>query len=171
MEHYGFELSPEVIRQITLARAGEISDEELYPEASVGSKQLIAECDGSMVPIVETGSREGSRDGRSARTLSWKEARICFARDKNEVMGYFRATMGSTELVGNMWRECAIAAGLKEDTFVHCVGDGARWIREQAEVAFGADAEYLTDFYHVSEYLGEAAPLFDKDTDRWRRQQ
>ena len=40
---------------------------------------------------------------------------------------------------------------------VHCLGDGATWIADQASRVFGTQAGFLVDFYHVCEYLGEAA--------------
>jgi hypothetical protein len=40
---------------------------------------------------------------------------------------------------------------------VHCVGDAAAWIINQVEQCFGEQASYLVDFFHVSEYLSEAA--------------
>jgi hypothetical protein len=40
---------------------------------------------------------------------------------------------------------------------VHALGDGALWIGAQVERCSGAQATYLVDFYHVSDYLGAAA--------------
>ncbi|MGK0190439.1 MAG: hypothetical protein ACI9R3_006266, partial [Verrucomicrobiales bacterium] len=42
-------------------------------------------------------------------------------------------------------------------TRIHGVGDGATWIAAQYEEQFGTQGSYLLDFYHVCEYLGEAA--------------
>ena len=49
-------------------------------------------------------------------------------------------------------------AGAHEKTQVHCVGDGAVWIANQVAEHFGARGTYLIDFYHLCEYLAEAAP-------------
>jgi len=43
--------------------------------------------------------------------------------------------------------DCAIRAGLGEETFVHGVGDGAPWIASQIEQRFGVLSRYLLDFY------------------------
>ena len=54
-EHYGFELSPEVIRRITLChaqRAGDFVKEADSLPDSPGVQTLIAEADGGMIPIV-----------------------------------------------------------------------------------------------------------------------
>ena len=172
LEHYGFELYPELFRRVTLAKAESISDEALCIGGNAKAKHLIAECDGSMIPIVESGCLEGQNDRRKVRKLFWKECKLCFAREIDSIAAYFQATMGDADLVGEMWKSCAIAAGLNDTTKVHCIGDGAPWIREQAEVAFGSSAGYLVDFYHVSEYLGKAAPILNaKDPDAWRLEQ
>lgn len=71
--------------------------------------------------------------------------------------------MKSTDKVGDLWLNSAIAAGLNERTRVHSIGDGAAWIKEQAERAFGTQGAYLVDFYHVSDYLAAAAPCFEKE--------
>ena len=42
------------------------------------------------------------------------------------------------------------------------LGDGATWIPDQASRVFGTQASFLVDFYHVCEYLGEAAQPCDR---------
>jgi hypothetical protein len=37
------------------------------------------------------------------------------------------------------------------------VGDGAPWIADQVDYNFGLQGSYLVDFYHVCEYLADAA--------------
>ena len=55
---------------------------------------------------------------------------------------------------------------------IHAVGDGAEWIRSQSREVFGAQATFLCDFFHVSKYLGAAAPgCRPAQPDRWRRTQ
>ena len=50
------------------------------------------------------------------------------------------------------------------------MGDGADWIRLQCREVFGQQATFLCDFYHVSEYLGAAAPSCrPARPDHWRR--
>ncbi len=110
MEHYGFELSHEVIRTLTLKQAQRVNLVPSSEQTGKGVKQLIAECDGGMLPIVETGQNPGCADNRRVRKLSWKEARLCLAREKNSVTSHFRATMKSIDVVGNLWVDCAIAA-------------------------------------------------------------
>src|SRR3984957_2265150 len=43
------------------------------------------------------------------------------------------------------------------DSYVHAVGGGAPRIVGQVEEQFGAQGNYLIDFYHVCEYLSAAA--------------
>jgi hypothetical protein len=55
---------------------------------------------------------------------------------------------------------------------VHALGDGAEWIRRQTQEVFGIQGTFLCDFFHVSEYLGEAALRCRKQApDQWRRTQ
>ena len=172
LEHYGFELSHEVIRTLTLKQAQRVNLVPSSEQTGKGVKQLIAECDGGMLPIVETGQNPGCADNRRVRKLSWKEARLCLAREKNSVTSHFRATMKSIDVVGNLWVDCAIAAGLGSQSKVHCIGDGAAWIKEQAEKAFGTQGDYLVDFYHASDYLAAAAPFFNAENPQnWMREQ
>ena len=47
--------------------------------------------------------------------------------------------------------------GMDGDTQIHGVADGAQWIAEQFDEQFGANYKFYIDFYHTSEYLGEAS--------------
>lgn len=138
--------------------------------------QLIAEIDGSMVPIVDVEvSREGAPvDGRKRRTLRWQEARLSLVHAPGVVNPVFGATLGTTDEAGDRLEGCARRAGFNAHTQVHGVGDGAVWIAEQFERVFGAQASYLIDFYHVCDYLAPAAkacasPSLDSAT--WLEQQ
>ena len=84
----------------------------------------------------------------------------------------YGATFGSVEETGRRWGHCARQAGWGLNSRIHTVGDGAEWIRLQSREVFGAQGHFLCDFYHVSEYLGEAAPSYRPDRpDQWRRTQ
>jgi hypothetical protein len=65
-------------------------------------------------------------------------------------------------VTGQLWRDTAHAAGLGGRTHVHGVGDGAEWILTQFQEQFGAQGDYLVDFYHISEYLAAAAVIHPK---------
>jgi len=41
----------------------------------------------------------------------------------------------------------------------------------QVEERFGGQANYLIDFYHVSEYLAKAGEAISREPQRWRRKQ
>ena len=94
--------------------------------------------------------------------------RRCLAREKESATPCYGATLGSVGVAGELWRQTAQAAGLGEKTKVHGVGDGAEWITTQ----FGGRGQYLVDFWHVSEYLGAAAPVIQPQKPvAWRRRQ
>jgi hypothetical protein len=110
-----------------------------------------------MVPLVE--SAKTATDKRKAKTLRWGEARLSLAREVGSVTPHFAATMEAAQSAGAVWLDCVKRAGAGAKTQIHCVGDGAAWIIEQARQRFGAQASYLIDFYHVSEYLAAAGAV------------
>jgi hypothetical protein len=58
-----------------------------------------------------------------------------------------------------VWLDCVKRGGRDTETKIHCVGDGAGWIIEQARQRSQGQADYLIDFYHVSEYLADAGSV------------
>jgi len=165
-EHYGIEVPPLSIENITLKHAEKIS--VWIPKgAKQEAKILVAEMDGGMVPIVEVDSKaEG--DQRRTRKVSWKEAKLCFARKQNEVSRIYGAVIGSPEEAGEKLRKCAERLGLTETTYVHGLGDGAPWIIGEFDNQFGTQAHFLIDFFHMSEYLGATAIWCDSQKpDKW----
>lgn len=162
-EHYGISVAASSARRITLARAAEMRrGEELQTEIpeTTGKECVVAEVDGSMVPIVTPRvaiTEEGSVDRRKAKQVGYKEARLSIAYAQGSVSPVFGATMGGTREAGDHLANCAIRAGVGQQSRVHCLGDGAPWIAEQVSRVFGLQGEYLIDFYHLSEYLAAAA--------------
>ncbi len=127
---------------------------------------MIAGMDGSIIPIVtiktDGKGREIKGEKRKQRQLGWKEARLCVARDPRSVSGHYRATIGDVERTGGQLVGCVAEAGGGKSTKLHCVADGAPWIVTQVEQRFGSQANFLVDFYHVSEYLAAASELLGK---------
>ena len=83
--------------------------------------------------------------------------RLCCARPKEAVDCVYGASLGSIHVAGLLWHETARAAGLGPQTHVHGLGDGATCIMNCFEEQFGTQGQYTVDFWHVSEYLAEAA--------------
>ena len=79
-EHYGVEVPLSAARSHTLTHAKAIGALEHKPAPA--AKVVITSMDGSMVPIVESGS---GKDQRKGKTLSWKQANLCCARSKDAV--------------------------------------------------------------------------------------
>jgi len=162
-EHYGITVSTSAVRRITEHHAEHIGNviSRLDKEPPVRAQVVIGECDGSMVPVVETGqTAEGTvwdGDKRKKKRLFWKEARLSLAHAKDSNSPYFAGTMGSVEEAGDQLMHCVTQAGADQNSQVHCVGDGARWIANQVEEHFGNNGHYLIDFYHLCEYLSAAA--------------
>jgi HAMP domain-containing protein len=174
VEHYGVELSASTIRDLTQEHGARLLEqqqqlmEELGPEAGV--EVLLAETDGSLVPLVK--SAEPAADKRKGKSVYWGEARLSIARDLKTVRRRFAATMEEAEQAGAVWLDCVKRAGGGAKTKIHCVGDAAGWILEQARQRFGEQGSYLIDFYHVSEYLAAAgAVIAGPEAKRWLERQ
>jgi hypothetical protein len=174
LEHYGVELSASTIREITQQHGGRMLEQqqqlftELGPEA--GFEQLLTQTDGSMVPLVE--SSQKSADKRKNKSLVWGEARLSLARELGSVTPRLAATMEEAQQAGAVWLDCVKRAGAGAQTQIHCVGDGAAWIIEQAQQRFGEQGSYLIDFYHVSEYLAAAgAVIAGPKANKWLEKQ
>lgn len=156
-EHYGIAVTASAVRAVTQAHGAAM---QLETEVEVklpreGVRELLAEIDGRLVPIVEVGDAQADR--RKQRLCKWQEARLCLAGQPRSVRRRYGATMGAVESAGRLWKSCVAEAGAGRNTRLHCVGDGARWIVSQVKEQFAEQATFLVDFYHLSEYLGEAA--------------
>jgi hypothetical protein len=172
-EHYGFEIGASAVRQTTLEQAQRAQQElevkyqqpfRLLP--AKGADYVIGQADGSMICTVEPRPRKGKRPRR------YEEIRLVAAQAKDSVTTVYGATFGSVEEVGRRWGHCTREAGWGLNSQIHTLGDGAEWIRLQSREVFGAQGSFLCDFYHVSEYLGAAAPSCrGKNPHQWRRTQ
>ena len=171
-EHYGIEISAIAIQNITKKHA-EAAYEMQEREADITGKTrvqcLIGEMDGAMIPIVAFEANTHA-DKRKWRKACRKEARLSVAREHKSLTKIFLATLGSTERAGDLLERCAKRLGHNEQTKIHCVGDGAFWIREQVERKFGRQGSYLVDFFHLSEYLsGASEKSNDCEAKSWMR--
>jgi hypothetical protein len=157
-EHYGVEVSQSAVRTATEGHgaAMQLESEVGASLPPAGVRDLLTEIDGTLLPIVEIGA--AAADKRRQRLCKWQEAKLCLAGMADSTRRRYGATMGGVEQAGRLWKSCVAAAGAGQQTRLHCVGDGARWIVAQAQAQFGARATFLVDFYHLSEYLGAAAP-------------
>jgi hypothetical protein len=159
-EHYGITVPASAVRDRTQHHAQAMLEgdlETVLPAAGV--EQLIAEMDGTMVPIVcfpEPATTHTTKDKRKQRKTEWKQARLVLVRKPWEVSKLYNATMGEARQAGAQLLDLAIAAGAGQKTKMHGLGDGASWIVEQVVEKFGEQASFLVDFYHVSEYLAGA---------------
>jgi hypothetical protein len=158
-EHYGIEVSISGARRQTLVHAKAIGGVEHEPPKKPVAT-LITQNDGCMLPIV-TPVEDPEADHRKGKQLSWREARLCLARSQDAVDCVYGATFGTPKVVGLVWQQVALWAGLGPDTKVHGVGDGAVWILHLFEELFGAGedchATFTIDFHHISDYLAAAA--------------
>jgi len=168
-EHYGITLPHETIRQVTEHHGEQMLNslelQTAWPQRA-GKTCVLVEMDGGMVPIVETDPQAADR--RKGKTLNWQELKLCIARDLDSADRFYGGTFtGGPEQAGQQLYHCARLAGFGQKTEIHAVGDGAAWIASQVEQRFGRQGTYLVDFFHLSEYLAEAAPCCATDADAW----
>jgi len=167
-EHYGIDIPVSAVQSITKKHAEAsygMQEEEAELSGKNKARCLIGELDGAMIPIVIF-EANSSLDKRKWRKTGWKEARLSVAREHKSLTKIFLATLGSTERAGNLLGRCAKRLGYNDHTKMHCLGDGAFWIREQVERVFGTKGDYLVDFFHLSEYLSGAAEKCCADATR-----
>ena len=130
------------------------------PSSEKPAPLLVVEIDGSMVPIVEYGeaSEEQKLTGKKHdRKCFWKESRLCTVSWPGEPGTRYGVTDGTPFEAGCMMYQTCKYEGMDGDTHIHGVGDGAPWIADQYEEQFGANHKFYIDFYHVSEYVGDAS--------------
>ena len=154
-EHYGVEVPVAAARQHTLAHARAIGALQHRPAPAAG--MTLTGLDGSMVPIVESGS---GADRRKGKELIWKQANLCCARAQDTVACVYGATMASVRMAGLLWLEVALGAGLAPASSIHAVADGADAIFHAFTEQFAPwdqRAKFTVDYYHVDEHLGQAA--------------
>jgi len=173
LEHYGFELGVSAVRTAMLKHAQRAREklQAQYEQSfrklpAVGAQHVIAEADGTMICTLAPGPRKGKRP------REWKEMRLVAAQAKDSATTVYGATFGNVEATGQRWGHCTRQAGWGLNSQLHVVADGAEWIRIQCQEVFGEQAIFLCDFFHVSEYLGEAAPSCrPAQPNQWRRTQ
>ena len=106
MEHHGVSIPISAGQTITEIHAQHILEAQNWETeipAIEGVEFLIAEMDGTMVPIVETTPSEidGIKvDRRKTRQISWKEARLTSARKPEQKQPIFGGTIGSVDDAG-----------------------------------------------------------------------
>jgi hypothetical protein len=163
-EHYGVDVPASMARLVTEKHAESMLksiDSLQVPNKPLHApKQIIAETDGSMVPIVNI-NNEFEGDKRKTRSTAWCEARLALARPKGAATSRVSAIIGTTDEAGAQLLRVADAVGRDKCSHIHGVGDGAPWIYDQFDKQFGNSGEFLIDFYHVSEYLAKAALCCD----------
>lgn len=160
-EHYGVEVNAERLRQVCLSHARRMAERRVSPctrLAAKGPEWIVAEADGTMVPIVETASAPPGEDRRKHRVVRWQEARVVAAQAFGEATTHYDATLGEVAEAGARWSQTAGAAGWGVNTRIHAVGDGAPWLAQQAAERFGPASRYLLDLYHVCDYLAAVWP-------------
>ena len=140
-EHYGIVVSASTVATITTRHAHAVIPADTMPTSRPTSRALtlIAELDGSMIPLVETGAdadtgaerntganpdHPGRVDLRKTRQLSWKEAKLSLVKRSDEIDPVFAVTLADVTTVGTLLKQLAVATGLNGKSRVNALGDG-----------------------------------------------
>ena len=159
--HHGVQLCPSSVRKITLEHARRIAGTQRASGGQgalpgTGAETIIAEIDGTMLPIVQT-SKTKDRSARKNRRCHWKETPLSVARVHGQSSARYAVSAGSAQQAGYDWAQAVAKAGWGLNTWVHIVCDGAPWIYLQYLRLLEGRSSFLLDFYHVCEYLAAAS--------------
>jgi len=157
-EHYGLEVGASRVREECLLKARELPQQAQGARtlAAKGSEAIIAEADGTMIPVVDIAQEQADR--RKHRKTRWQEMRLVAAQAQGSVKTHYAAGFDTPEQTGSRWTQVVRQAGWSAQSHIHGVGDGADWIASQFEQHFGSRGNYTLDMYHVCEYLSACAP-------------
>ena len=161
-EHHGVEINTSAIRKITEFHADRASEvEAALPKEKQRSKQIIAEMDGEMVPLVEY---EDSEDRRKTKRTLWAELRVGVAQNPKTITWEYACSFSNPDDLGDRLKIAMSRLGFDDETKVHGIGDGALWIPEQGERIAGKNYTHLIDLYHLCEYFSGAVLAWQEDT-------
>lgn len=169
-EHYGLSVSKSTVRKIVNRHCAAISSQAELPVRSLPSKGaacVVAEADGSMLPIAVF---EDGPDKRRTKKVEWREFKLCAARSQGSQSTCYGGDFCKSDSFAPIWENCVLAAGWGADSRIHGVGDGAEWIEKTFSGSFGAQGSYLLDLFHLCEYLAEAGKSAEVDDDWLARQ-
>jgi len=157
-EHYGLEVCESRVREQCLRKARELPQEarETRTLATQGPGAIIAEADGTMIPVVDIDEEQPDR--RKQRKTRWQEMRLVAAQAQGQTKTHYAAGFDTPEQTGSRWTQVTRQAGWGANSHIHGIGDGAEWIAAQFAGHFGAHGRYTLDLYHVCEYLAPCAP-------------
>jgi hypothetical protein len=158
-EHYGVEVSASRVSRVCYRTAAKIA----APHAggvlpTQGPDWIVAQTDGTMIPMVTTSGAPAGADRRKHRKICWQEMRLAAARPLGSATTTYACSRGDVVAAGTAWAQAVNDSGRALSTRIHTVGDGAPWIEAQSRVQFGHSGRYLLDLYHVCDYLAAAAP-------------
>jgi len=160
-EHYGVSVPVSRVHAVTLHHAQILAAQIPQPVRTLperGAERVVAEADGTMVPVVDTAAAPPATDRRKHRKVRYQQARLVAACAQGSATTHYGATLHDVADTGRRWGQAVKAAGWGLNTQIHALGDGAPWIAEQARVQFGAQGRYTLDLFHVGDYLASAAP-------------
>jgi hypothetical protein len=173
-EHYALDVPKSSIRNIVnehCMRIGSKSSAVVRTLPEKGSEEVVVQIDGSMIATIDRPEKLEGKDLRKIKRIEWREFKLCAAREQGSTKTFYDGGFDKPEEAGIKAASCALKAGWSSRTYIHGVGDGARWIKKQFDSQFANRGRYLLDFFHLSEYLAEAAKAAGKEKSWLKLQQ
>lgn len=174
LEHYGILAPKSSIRNIVDRHSRKISSDPASATRTLpsqGADSVVVQLDGSMIATIEYPANHPGADLRKSKRIEWREYKLCAARKQGSTKTFYDGGFDRPEEAGVKMARCALKAGWSSNTYIHGVGDGAAWIKNQFEVQFQGRGYYLLDFFHLSEYLSDAGKAAGKDKAWLKKQQ
>ena len=157
LKERGIEVSDEQVRKLTNG-VGTAVDREMKgrtwhfkPKEKV-ENQLYGSCD-----ALKVNTRQG-----------WRDMKLSGVYNQSRDVKRYGCHIGRPEQVGKFLRLEASQLGSAPEKMV-AIGDGAPWVKNVVDKNLPG-AEFILDFYHVSEHIGECAEkIFGKRDEKKRK--
>ena len=151
-----YQRAAEMVARLTGVSASATSVERLTEEAGQRAEVAMSEARHAKVGHLPAGPFYTMMDGVMTPLRGrWAETKLGVITHKGGLRRYV-AHLGGPEPLGRMLRTTAAAMGIKKTEDIVVIGDGARWIWNQADDNFPG-ARQIVDWYHASQHLADAA--------------
>ena len=127
-EHYGLSVPVERARTVTLHHAHVLAARAPQPVRTLpahGAERMVAEADGTMMPMVDTSAAPPGADRRKFRQVHYQAARLAAACAQGSATTHYGAILHDVADTGLRWAQGVQAAGWGLNSRIHAVGDGA----------------------------------------------
>ena len=173
---WSFDLASERLREMCGVSVSDQTVRRVAEEEGAAAGKWLGESATAARPVRDAkGEAEFYTDGTMVNTRrGWREMRLSIFAKRPAGAGLETITwdavrtrelpataarlatchIAPSEEMGELWSAAAERLGLRAGRGLSVIGDGAKWIWKQADLAFPA-AETVVDVYHVKEHMHE----------------